>query len=396
MLQLLTNASVILEDRILTDGFVEIDSSTGRILRYGQMKELSEIPQNALDCREQYISPGFIDSHSHGGGGCDFMDGDLDSFLTAAKLHLQHGTTSILPTTLTSSDSDLYLCIDNFKKAKEEQHSGNLPHLLGLHLEGPYFSEREKGAQNSIYIRSPSYDDYMRIYDYAEGNILRWSVAPELDGALEMGDILSKKGVLMSIGHTAADYETVRNAVQHGYSHVTHLYSGMSTITRKNGFRILGVVECAYLFDELTVEIIADGMHLPPELLRLILKCKDNDKISLITDSMRGAGEKEGPSILGSLKDGQDVIIEDGIAKMPDRSCFAGSVCTTDRCVRTLYKQAGASLVNAVRMMTLNPARLLHIDSHKGSIEVGKDADLLVFNDNIDISNIFVGGKQVK
>ena len=156
------------------------------------------------------------------------------------------------------------------------------------------------------------------------------------------------------------------------------------------------MVEAGYLFYELSVEIISDGMHLPPDLLKMILKCKDNSKISLITDSMRGAGAGEGKSILGSLKEGQEVIIEDGIAKMPDRTCFAGSVCTTDRCVRTLYKLAGTSLENAVRMMSLNPAKLMKVDNHKGSIAIGKDADLLVFDDDINIKQIFVGGKEIK
>ena len=394
MKQTLLHANVILEDHIQSDAYVEFDDETSLITRIGSMNEsLMHLP-NAIDCTGFYISPGFIDTHTHGGGGCDFMDGNVESILTAAHLHLHHGTTTIFPTTLTSSNEDLFLCIDNFKKARGITE--NMPHLAGMHLEGPYFSPTEKGAQNEDYIRTPSPEDYMRIYEYADGCISRWSVAPELPGAMEMGDRLSRLGVLMSIGHTAATCDDVKEAIQHGYTHLTHFYSGMSTITRKNGYRILGVVEAGYLFDELSVEIISDGMHLPPDLLKMILKCKDNSKISLITDSMRGAGAGEGKSILGSLKEGQEVIIEDGIAKMPDRTCFAGSVCTTDRCVRTLYKLAGTSLENAVRMMSLNPAKLMKVDNHKGSIAIGKDADLLVFDDDINIKQIFVGGKEIK
>lgn len=395
MKQLFINATIIFEDRMQSNSYLEADTETGIITAYGSMQNLEAVPESAIDCQGNYLAPGFIDIHSHGGGGSDFMDGTIDSMKQAARLHMMHGTTSIYPTTLTSSDEDLYLCIENFKKLQQDA-SNDLPRLPGLHLEGPYFSYQERGAQNPAYLRSPSPEDYMKIYEYSEGTIKRWSVAVELDGAMEMGDRLSEKGVLMSIAHTTADYEIIKEAVAHGYSHMTHLYSGMSTITRKGGFRILGAIECAYLFDELAVEIIADGMHLPPELLRLILKCKNNDQISLITDSMRGAGQEEGPSILGSLKEGQAVLIEGGIAKMPDRTVFAGSVCTADRCVRTIYHQAGASLIDAVRMMTLNPARLMKTDHHNGSITAGKDADLVIFNDNIDISHVFIGGKQVK
>lgn len=394
MKRTLTNAVLILENSLQPDSYIEFDSDSGHITRIGFTRDITHPLENPIDCKGLYVSPGFIDTHSHGGGGCDFMDGDLDSFMTAARLHLHHGTTTIYPTTLTSSNEDLFCCIDNFKKALTNHE--NMPNLPGLHLEGPYFTPAEKGAQNEAYIRHPDPNDYWHIYDYAEGYIKRWSVAPELPGAMEMGRQLSDVGVLMSIAHTSATCDDVKEAIDHGYTHITHLYSGMSSITRRNGYRILGVVEAAYLFDELTVEIISDGQHLPPDLLKLILKCKDNRQISLITDSMRGAGMKEGPSILGSLKEGQAVIIEDGIAKMPDRTCFAGSVCTTDRCVRTLYKLAGTSLVNAVRMMTLNPAALMRIDQTKGSIEVGKDADLLVFDDDINIKQIYVGGTEIK
>lgn len=181
----------------------------------------------------------------------------------------------------------------------------------------------------------------MRILEHAQGCIARWSLAPELPGALQMADRLVPLGIVLSAGHTAATYDEMSAAYDHGVRHLTHFYSGMSTIVRKGGFRVLGVVESGYLIDGLSVELIADGMHLPPPLLKMILKCKDHEKICLCTDSMRGAGMPDGPSILGSLKDGQQVIIEDGIAKMPDRTCFAGSVATDDRLVRVMVQKAG-------------------------------------------------------
>lgn len=389
---LLNNARVILPDRVLEDGFLIVRD--GRIVEVGSgfggnQDQFSEV----TDCGKQYLSPGFIDLHTHGGGGCDFMDGTVEDIVTAARSHLKHGTTSIVPTTMTSSDEDLYLFLDNFKEAAKRKDS--MPELLGVHLEGPYFAPAQAGAQPPEYMLKPEPEYYRAVLNYGEGTIMRWSCAPELPGALKLGDELQKRGVMAAIGHTDASYEEMCQAVLHGYSHVTHLYSGMSSITRKEGRRILGAVEASYLLDELTVEIIADGIHLPPELLRLILKCKNHDSICLVTDSMRGAGMPKGPSVLGSKKNGLPVMIEGGIAMMPDRSGFAGSVATTDRLVRVMTKQAGLSMWEAVKMITINPARFAGVDKRKGSLEPGKDADLLVFDDDICVQDVYVSGKKI-
>jgi N-acetylglucosamine-6-phosphate deacetylase len=200
--------------------------------------------------------------------------------------------------------------------------------------------------------------------------------------------------VVFSIAHSNATYDEVAAAADSGFTHVTHLYSGLSTITRRQGYRLLGVIESAYLLDCLGVEIIADGLHLPPELLRLIIKCKDNAQICLVSDSMRGAGLGDGPSILGSLKEGQEVIIEDGIAKLPDRSSFASSVATADRLVRVMVQQAGLSIHQAVAMITKNPARI-HGLSGKGTLEAGKDADVVLFDDDITVRRVFTGGREI-
>ena len=321
------------------------------------------------------------------------MDGTAEAIVGAARTHLKHGVTSLLPTTLTSSDEDLFKTIDCFQEAKRVTE--RMPHLMGLHLEGPYFCQAEKGAQDSRYLRVPQPEHYMRILEHAQGCIARWSLAPELPGALQMADRLVPLGIVLSAGHTAATYDEMSAAYDHGVRHLTHFYSGMSTIVRKGGFRVLGVVESGYLIDGLSVELIADGMHLPPPLLKMILKCKDHEKICLCTDSMRGAGMPDGPSILGSLKDGQQVIIEDGIAKMPDRTCFAGSVATDDRLVRVMVQKAGLPLWEAVRMMTLNPARVMGWEERKGSLREGLDADLVLLNDDITVANVYVLGMAV-
>jgi N-acetylglucosamine-6-phosphate deacetylase len=224
---------------------------------------------------------------------------------------------------------------------------------------------------------------------------MRWSLAPELKGAIEFGKVLRSKNILPSIAHTDAICEEVEEAFDAGFTHVTHLYSCMSTITRRNAYRYAGALEATYLIDDMTVEIIADGVHLPKSLLRYVYKFKGPDKIALCTDSMRGAGMPDGESILGSLQGGQKVIIEDGVAKLPDRTAFAGSVATADRLIRTMIGLADVPLEEAIRMITLTPARILKIDKTKGSIEIGKEADLVLFDKDININTTIINGKVV-
>lgn len=385
------NARIICIDKI-NDGFLVIEK--GRIKAFGTGKpeeKLYKEVDSILDCKGKYLSPGFIDMHTHGAGGHDFMDGTEEAVKGACSEHLKHGTTSICPTTLTCPMDELLDFFKIYRKVKSEWTAG--PNLLGVHLEGPFFSAQQAGAQDPQYLMQPVPEKYIPIFEAGGDDIARMSVAIELDGAMQLGQELRKRNIIAAIGHSDADYEDVKKAVENGYSLLTHFYSGMSSLHRVGPYRVLGVVESGYIFDELKVEVIADGKHLPPELLKLIVKCKGIDNISLITDSMRGAGMAEGehPKI-GSIKNGQETLIKDGVAMMPDFKSFAGSVCTTDRCVRTMYKLAEVPLYNAVRMMTLNPARILGIDDRKGSIEKGKDADLVIFDDDINVSSVYVGG----
>ena len=382
-----TNGRIILTDRIL-DGYSVIveDGVISDVTRGNTAAD------KVVNLGGRYLAPGFIDMHTHGAGGHDFMDGTEEAIKGACMTHLSHGTTSIVPTTLTCLNSELFNFFEVFRNVKAGWHEG--PNLLGIHLEGPFFNAAQAGAQDPKFLQLPTRENFMPILEAGGADIMRISVAVELEGALELGEELKKRGIIAAIGHSDATYAEVAKAVKAGYSFVTHLYSGMSALHRVGPYRVLGVVESAYLFDELGVEIISDGKHLPPELLRLIVKNKGIDNICLITDSMRGAGMPEGSRPkLGSLMYGQETLIRDGVAMMPDLKAFAGSVCTTDRCVRTMYKLAGVSLPDAVRMMTANPARVLGIDGSKGTIAKGMDADLVVFDEDINISSVYVGGE---
>ncbi len=251
----------------------------------------------------------------------------------------------------------------------------------------------QRGAQDPRYIRAPDPQEYEPILAQYHQLIARWSAAPELPGALEFGQKVRMYGILLALAHTDAIYEEILPAVDSGYRLATHLYSGMSGMTRRNAYRYAGTIESCLLLDAIDVEIIADGVHLPEPFLKLIHKVKGTSKTILITDAMRAAGMPAGDSILGSLKNGIEVIVEDGVAKLPDRSSFAGSVATADRLIRTMINQGGASLVEAVQMMTVNPARVLGRDHEIGSIAVGKIADLVLFDENIQIQSAFVSGE---
>ncbi|MEI3085949.1 MAG: N-acetylglucosamine-6-phosphate deacetylase [Oscillospiraceae bacterium] len=382
-----TNGRIILTDRILDGYSVIVEDGV-----ISDVTKSTAAADKVVDLGGRYLAPGFIDMHTHGAGGHDFMDGTEEAIKGACMTHLSHGTTSIVPTTLTCLNSELFNFFEVFRKVKADWHEG--PNLLGIHLEGPFFNAAQAGAQDPKFLQLPTRENFMPILEAGGADIMRISVAVELEGALELGEELKKRGIIAAIGHSDATYAEVAKAVEAGYSFVTHLYSGMSALHRVGPYRVLGVVESAYLFDELGVEIISDGKHLPPELLRLIVKNKGIDNICLITDSMRGAGMPEGSRPkLGSLTNGQETLIRDGVAMMPDLKAFAGSVCTTDRCVRTMYKLAGVSLPDAVRMMTANPARVLGIDGSKGTIAKGMDADLVVFDEDINISSVYVGGE---
>lgn len=382
------NGHLLTPYRIIKNGSLLITDGTITEVSEGNLDVADALE---LDAGGHYISPGFIDLHIHGGGGHDFMDGTEEAFLRIAEIHAQYGTTAMVPTTLTSEKTDLLKTLDIYEQANKNNKKGAT--FLGMHLEGPYFALSQCGAQDPKYIRNPNPVEYEEILAYSS-SITRWSAAPELKGAIAFGRRLRQKGILAAVAHTDAIYEEVLEAYENGYSLATHLYSAMSGVTRKNAFRYAGTIEAAYLLD-MDVEIIADGIHLPAPLLKLIYKIKGADKTALITDAMRAAGMPEGDSVLGPLNTGLKVIVEDGVAKLPDRSSFAGSSATFDRLVRNMIQMADVSLLDSVKMASTTPARIMGIDNRKGSLTKGKDADILIFDKDITIQTTIINGNIV-
>jgi N-acetylglucosamine-6-phosphate deacetylase len=384
------NGKVLTPGQIITSGTVVIIGEKITEVSDGNV----DLPgASEIDAHGNYISPGFIDLHVHGGGGYDFMDGTVEAFLEIAKLHARYGTTSMLPTTLTSGKERLLQTLASYEKANAQNKTG--AQFLGMHIEGPYIAMSQKGAQDPRFIRDPDEKEYKEIIFGSNDNIKRWSAAPELKGGLNFGRYLRSRGILPSIAHTDATYNEVVDAFESGYTHMTHFYSAMSGVTRVGCSRYAGVIESGYLIDEMTVEIIADGVHLPEPLLKLVYKVKGAERTALITDAIRATGTSAKETILGDLENGVRAIIEDDVAKLPDRSCFAGSVATTDRLVRTMINVAKVPLTDTIQMITHTPAAILGVEDKKGSLAPGKDADVVIFDDNIAIQTTIIKGEVV-
>ena len=385
----ITNARIVLLDRVIDNGTIEMENERIIGIREGIEKD------SDIDAGGKYLAPGIVDLHTHGSGGFDFMDGEQSDIHGAAHSLAMFGTTCCLPTTLTSSDEELFAFLDNLKSAQKNR-SNNECRMPGAHLEGPYFNMEQKGAQDPRYIIPPKKEHYMKVLEKADGNIKRWSVAPEVDGAMEFIHDVSRMGVVISGGHTKADFDTVGRAVENGMTMLTHYYSAMSSMIKKGSWKILGVTEAGFYFDELTVELIADGCHIPANLLKLIFKLKDRDHIIGISDSMRGAGFESGDSILGPKNNGTPVVIEDGVAKLSDRSCFAGSIATGIRLVKTLATLAEENMVSVFKTVSYNPARIIGMEKEIGSLEEGKYADFIIFDDEYKLDSVYISGEKVR
>ena len=356
----------------------------------GKISAISDkAPENAevIDMTGKYVSPGFIDIHTHGGGGYSFTESSADDIIKGCEFHLAHGTTSIVPTVTTGAFDVMREAALNIKAVRD---GGSCrANVLGVHMEGPYLSPDQCGAQCPEHITAPREEEYTDLL-YELGNALvRWTYAPERDEGGKFCEFMTQNGVLASAGHTNAKYEHMKTAIDAGCGLVTHLYSCTSTVTRDRGFRSLGVIESTFLRDELCAEIIADGKHLPPELVRMIVKIKGESRVIAVTDSLSIAGSPETSGVMS----GVEYIVEDGVAKLCDRSACAGSVATMDMLLNVLVNECDFSIVRAVKLMSENPARILGLN--KGRLEVGLDADIVCFDHKLNVTDVFVGGRKI-
>ena len=356
------------------------------LIENGKIKEINPLTYNdedILDADGLYVSSGFIDVHIHGAGGFDTMDGTIEAINTIAKTIAKHGTTSFIPTTMTVSIEAIHKSMEVIKKLKETGTEG--AHVLGAHLEGPFINPEAIGAQNPDYLLSPNISTYNEMVKDCEDAVISITLAPEVTGAKELIKYLSEKGIICSIGHTKATYEEAIEAIKCGASHSTHLYNAMTPFNHRNP----GVVGA--IFDSnITTETISDGIHISYPSLRIAYKQKTTDNVLLITDAMMACSMIDGEYSLG----GQNVTVTDGAARLKN-GALAGSVLTLDKAVNNVYKNSTLPLYEIVKMASYNGAKHCKVDDHKGQIKEGYDADLILFDDNINIKKVFILGKEV-
>lgn len=373
---------LILPDRVVENGLLAYGE--GRITGLWDLeRETAPEPDpHQTDLVDGYIAPGYIDMHVHGGGGGDFMDGDPEAVVTITTTHAQHGTTGLLATTLTGPEEVIRQA---FRAAKSAPLRG--ARVLGFHVEGPFINVKMKGAQDARYVRAASVAEIDRWM--AEGDPdHRWhvTIAPEIEGAQAAIRHLVARGAVVSAGHTECTYAQLKAAAEAGLSHVTHLYNAMRGLHHREP----GTVGGALSLPGLTAEIIADGIHVHPAAMAVALAARGRSQMMLITDAMRATGLGDGEYLLGELQ----TIVKDGAARLADGT-LAGSVLTMERAVQNMVQLVGVDLPAAVAMASLHPAQKHGLDARKGSLAVGKDADLLLLSDKLDVLSTIVEGKQV-
>ena len=382
MLKYITNAQILTPHGWVESGTISFCDGRITSIKEGGIA-LSD--KNVTDAKGAYIIPGGIDLHVHGGGGHDFMECSEEAFRIATQTHLRHGTTAIYPTLGAASHEGMMQAIEITERLMAEPNST----IMGLHFEGPYLNPKMAGGQIPEYICNPMVKQYTEMLNYTNC-IKRWDAAPELEGSMEFAQYAASKGVMVAIAHTTADYNTLQEAYEAGFSHVTHFYNAMTSVHKRREFKYEGTIEGVYLIDEMSVELIADGIHVPPAILRLVHKIKGTERICLVTDAMACTGGDTDKVF------DERVIIEDGVCKLADRSALAGSIATMDRLIRTMVQKAEIPLAEAVRMTSETPARIMGIYDRKGSLAVGKDADIVMMDDSLTIRGVWSMGQQVE
>lgn len=386
---IIKNARAVLYDRVTEPCDILIED--GKISAIGN--DIAINGAEEINANGGYLFPGFIDIHVHGGGGADFMDGTPDAFETAVKAHFALGTTTIIPTAMTATKEELIGFITAYKEFKKISPYSKLAH--GLHLEGPYFSNsnsKSKGAQSGSLIRDIDFDEVNELLKLADGSITRWDAAPEIKNSEEFAKLLTSKGITCAVAHSNATADETQVGYAAGFSHVTHFYNAVTAYMKRDQLVTAGVVEATYLDDNVTVELICDGKHCPKQCLQLALKIKGADKVIGITDATRIACTDMKEGKLGSLANGANVIVDDGVAKLPDLSSYAGSICTMDRALKVLCIDYEIGPIGAAKLLATAPAKFLKLDDKIGEIKIGKNADLVITDNNFNVKTVFKDG----
>jgi len=380
------NGKIIAPRAVLEGHCVVIDGSTIK-----QVAPTSQVlwPEDAqvIDAAGGFVAPGFIDLHVHGAMGHDTMEASVEALAQIAKFHLAGGTTAMTPTVMTDSSERIGAALIAIQQAMGHDFGG--AQILGAHIEGPYVSRERRGAQPAQHVRNPNPDEYILWLD-RDGLVTQMTLAPELPGALELIDALLERELLPSGGHTNATHEQTRAAVERGLCQATHVFNCMSSMGKAGAWRVPGALETFLADERVMVELIADGKHVHPELMRLAVHAKGVDRVCLVTDATAGTGLDEGS---GFQVGGTTGVVRDGVGMMPDGSALVGSVSTMAAMMRNAVQLAGVSLVDAVRMASLNPARALSISGRKGSIEPRKDADIVILTPEFEVRKTLVGGR---
>lgn len=382
MLTQIINARILTPQGWLKDGSVILRDN--KILEVTNC-DLAVIGAEVIDAKGMYVVPGGVEMHVHGGGGRDFMEGTEDAFREAIAAHAKHGMTSIFPTLSSSTVPMIEKAVETCNKLMAEKDSP----VLGLHLEGHYLNLKKAGGQMPENIKDPDPNEYIPIVEKSPC-LARWDAAPELPGAIQFGKYCAAKGILPAIAHTCAEYEDVQAAYNAGFTHVTHFYNAMPGFHNKREYKYEGTVESVYLIDNMTVECVADGIHVPPTILRMVYKIKGVERMALITDALACAASDSDKAF------DPRVIIEDGVCKLSDRSALAGSIATTDRLIRTMVQQVDVPLEDAIRMASETPAKIMKVYDRKGSLAKDKDADILVLDNDLNIRCVWQMGKIIE
>ncbi len=384
------NITLVTENRLIFGGAIHVKD--GKILAVYERPPEQWKDMQTVDGKGCYAVPGFVDIHVHGGGGVEFMNASAQQIRIGCIAHAKHGTTTLLPTSMTAPADTIYSMISQVQQAQKITTECT---IAGVHLEGPFLSAAQSGAQNSDSLLIPEPQAWEPLLSAWPGGIRIVGAAPELPGAMLLGEALKKQGIVGSIAHSDAGYSVCCEALAHGFTDITHIYSGCSMVHRKNGYRYGGVVEAGLVEDGFTVQVIADGKHLPPELLKLIYKCKGPKKISLITDALFAAAGDAPEGVVLEQASGVQTVLEDGVMKLLDRQAFAGSIATMDKLVRNMVQLAGVPLYDAVTMASETPANIIGMGHCKGALKPGYDADIVLLNQDLFVEKVFARGREV-